>query len=116
MSAIRRVLTAVVCVSVLASCQEDGNSATESESIFPDLLQIQRDACEKSGGRWGAAPGKASQVCYRTLRDANQTCSTESDCDGFCLARSRTCSPVEPFYGCHEVLSSSGLRQTVCVE
>ena len=116
MSAIRRILTAVVCMFVLASCQEDGNSATATDSVFPDLLSIQRTDCEKRGGRWGAAPGKAAQVCYRTLPDANQSCQVESDCAGLCLARSRTCSPVEPFYGCHEVLSASGLRQTVCIE
>ena len=115
MSAIRRVLTAVLFVSVLTSCQEDGSNTT-SESIFPDLLQAEREACERKGGRWGAAPNKASQVCYQTLSDANKSCKSETDCAGLCLARSRTCSPVEPFYGCHEVLSASGLQQTVCVD
>ena len=116
MSAIRRVLTAVFCMLAVTSCQEDGQSAVESESAFPDLLRIQGEACEKKGGRWGPAPSKASFVCYRTLSDANTGCRVESDCEGMCLARSRTCSPIEPFFGCHQVLSDSGFQQTLCVE
>ena len=116
MSALRRVSTAAVCVIALAACQEDGPNPSASQSAFPDLLQLQRDACEKDRGRWGLAATKASYVCYRDLRDANKTCKVESDCEGLCLARSRTCSPIEPFYGCHQVLSNSGVPQTLCIE
>ena len=116
MSAFRRVLTVVLMMVVLLSCDEDSGSAPASDSIFPDLMNEQRESCERRGGRWGPAANKTTFVCYQTLPDANQTCKTGRDCQGFCLSRSRTCSPVTPFYGCHEVLSNSGLPQTVCIE
>lgn len=115
MSAIRRISTVLFCVLVVASCQEDG-AASDDSSTFPDLLKIQREACERDRGRWGLSANKVTYVCYRTLDDANQHCSKSSDCDGLCLARSQSCSPIEPFYGCHEVLSDSGFPQTLCIE
>lgn len=116
MSAFRRVLTVVLMVTALASCDEDGGSEPARDSAFPDLLGEQRITCERRGGRWAPAASQTSFVCYLTLPDANKTCSTGRDCQGLCLARSHSCTPVKPFYGCHEVLSNSGLPQTVCIE
>lgn len=116
MSAIRRVMTAVLCFVFLVGCQEDGVAGSESEAAVPDILAVERTACERRGGRWALAVGKTSFTCYRQMSDANQPCAVSSDCDGMCLARSRTCSPIEPFFGCHEVLSSNGTRQTLCIE
>jgi len=116
MSALRRISTAVFVLIALVACQEDGPNPSENQSVFPDLLQLQREACEKDRGRWGLASTKASYVCYRDLRDANKSCKVGSDCEGLCLARSRTCSPIKPFYGCHQVLSNSGVVQTLCVD
>ncbi len=116
MLALRRVLSTFFCFVLLAACQEDGPEAPANLSVFPDLLTEQRESCEQSGGRWGLALGKTVYVCYRETRDANKSCLRESECEGLCLARSRTCSPIQPFYGCHEVLNSRGLRQTRCVE
>ena len=116
MSAVRRVLTVVFMAAALLSCDEDEGGGPPRDSAFPDLLGEQKVACENKGGRWGAAANKTSFVCYVTLPDANQTCQTGNDCTGFCLARSRTCSPIQPFYGCHEVLSRGGLPQTICIE
>lgn len=103
-------------VIVLVSCEEDSTDATVSESIFPDVLKQAREACEAEDGRWGTAINRDLFVCYKDQPDANQSCRAEGDCAGFCLARSRTCSPVTPFFGCHQVLSRAGLPQTVCVE
>ena len=116
MSAYLRGMLAVLCLFVLAACQEDGTGEVASTSIFPNLAAEQRAQCTKDGGRWGAAPGNNAFTCFQNLSDANKPCSLESDCQGLCLARSRTCSPVEPLFGCHEVFSSSGLRQTRCVQ
>lgn len=115
MSAFLRSITLVLCLFALAACQEDSASDAESASIFPDLIGEQRAQCEKDGGRWGKAPGDGTFACFKTLSDANKPCSRESDCKGLCLARSRTCSPVTPFFGCNEVLGSNGLRQTRCL-
>lgn len=116
MGAFIRGLTILCCVVLLASCQEDGPDASNETSAVPDLLSIASADCERQGGRWALTPGKATYVCYRELSDAGKVCSAESDCQGMCLARSRTCSPIEPFFGCHEVLSDSGFQQTLCIE
>ncbi len=116
MSAIRRVTTVILCCFSLIACQEDGPDVSESETKFPDILAIERTACERDGGRWAVAIGKSSFVCFQNLSDANKTCASANDCKGLCLARSRSCSPIEPFFGCHEVLSPSGVRQTLCIE
>jgi hypothetical protein len=116
MSALLRGLAAVLCLFFLASCQEDGAESAEQSSIFPDLLEERRLQCAKDGGRWGAAPGRQTFVCFTTNSDANAPCSRETDCEGLCLARSRTCAPFKPFFGCHEVFSPTGLRQTRCIQ
>ena len=116
MSAVMRIMTVFGLVLLLAGCQEDGPNASGETTPTPDLLRISGEKCEKSGGRWGMAPSKAGFVCYRDMRDAGKQCRVSSDCDGLCLARSRTCSPIEPFFGCHEVLSSRGGVQTLGLE
>ncbi len=119
MSAIRRVMTVLVLGVVLAGCQQDGSEDSESEAALsdvPEILAPQRAACERDGGQWGKVPNRETFVCYRITRDANRGCSNKRDCEGLCLARSRTCAPQVPLYGCHEVLNASGLRQTLCIE
>lgn len=116
MVAFFRAFTLLSCAIFLAACQEDGPVSSTGASPQPDLLSVASQQCERRGGNWGLAAGKATYVCYRPLSDAGKTCSVEGDCKGMCLARSRTCSPIEPFYGCHEVLSSTGFRQTLCIE
>lgn len=114
MSALLRRTLVVLCLFTMAACQEDSEEPIESTSAFPDYVAEARLKCAKNGGRWGAAPGNATFTCFRDLSDANKSCSRESDCEGLCLSRSRTCSPITPFFGCHEVLSSSGIPQTRC--
>ncbi len=116
MSAICRIIAAALLGGVLVACDDEASDTPASDSIFPDIMAERRASCEKSGGRWSPAANGAIFICYRNLPDAHKGCRAETDCEGFCLARSRTCSPVEPFFGCHEVLSAGGLPQTVCVE
>lgn len=116
MSAVLRSLALVAALALLSACQEDGpRASTSEEAARPDLLEEERIACLRDGGRFGPAAGKGAFVCYRDLPDAYQTCSSADDCSGLCLARSRTCSPVEPFYGCHEVLLKGGQPATQCI-
>lgn len=114
MSAIRRAVTVLLLGLALTACQEDG--VAESDGTVPDILAEQRADCERQKGRFGLSPNGVTYICFKTMSDANQTCTTGRDCQGLCLARSRTCSPIDPFYGCHEVISSSGVRQTLCTE
>ena len=115
MPALLRATALFLGLFFLSACLEESQGTPESEFIFPDLLSEQRLECERDGGRWGASP-KGGSTCYRNLSDAGKQCTGENDCQGVCLARSRTCSPITPFFGCHEVLSSTGIPQTLCLE
>ena len=75
-------------------------------------LQI---ACERKRGKW-ADTGGGLKVCIRPTRDGGKRCTRESQCQGLCLARSGTCSPVEPLLGCNEILQDNGTRATQCIE
>jgi len=117
MSAIRRGVTFVLCALALAACQEDGPRASGTQNVAsPDFFEKDRLACEKQGGHWGAGASDKFFLCYRQTRDANKECSKASDCDGLCLARSRTCAPYTPLYGCQEVLTDNGQQATQCIE
>ncbi len=82
-----------------------------------DFFQQSKAYCEGQGGRFGTRPGGGEdRVCYRTPSDANTSCSVGTDCEGLCLARSRTCAPVVPLFGCNDVITDSGLPATVCID
>jgi hypothetical protein len=73
-------------------------------------------ACEKKGGNWSGADGSVLRTCVFLTRDPGKQCDQDSDCEGQCLARSRTCSPLEPLLGCNDVLQDNGARVTLCIE
>lgn len=106
----------LMLVLVLAACQPQPSAPIAAGTFGPDLVERQKALCESRGGRWGRGGGLGTSVCYETPRTANQPCATAQDCDGLCLARSRTCAPVRPFFGCHEVFTASGTRATQCIE
>ena len=73
-------------------------------------------ACEKKHGKWsGIGKGNVRACIYQT-RDGGKQCDRESQCDGVCLARSGTCSPFKPLYGCNEILQDNGARVTLCLD
>ncbi|MEO0945403.1 MAG: hypothetical protein AAFY06_11255 [Pseudomonadota bacterium] len=117
MSAVRHVLTVILCGFLLGACQEDGAVVSESETdAVPSLLAAEQRNCERRGGNWALTPSRNTFTCYLQTSDANQLCASSDDCSGQCLARSRTCAPITPLYGCHEILTSEGVRQTRCLE
>lgn len=76
----------------------------------------QQLACEKKRGMWSRV-GKASLfICVFKTRDAGKQCTRESQCEGVCLARSGTCSPIKPLIGCNEILQDNGARVTLCID
>jgi len=73
-------------------------------------------ACEEDGGIWArTAEGAITFACVQTTRDGGKRCDAKSDCDGECLARSRSCSPVKPLFGCNAVLMDNGAEVTLCL-
>ena len=99
----------------LATCQTGPRDAPAGSSgAVP--VSAQEAQCEKSGGNWGVGRVEGTFVCYRATPDANKSCLASSECSDLCLARSRSCTPVTPFFGCHEVLTDRGAPATVCIE
>lgn len=107
---------ALIVALGLAACQSEDEVVLQPGANTPDALAAARAACEAAGGEFTSPPGGGNvEVCVRTPADANTPCATANDCEGACLARSRTCSPVLPLFGCNEVLLSNGIEATVCV-
>ena len=71
--------------------------------------------CIRQGGTWGPA-GKAGETCTKLTKDSGKQCDAESDCEGYCLARSRTCAPFTPMFGCNEILQDNGVQVTLCLD
>lgn len=84
-------------------------------AVLPDPKSDQQLACERKRGQWVTAVGSLKACVYPT-GDSGKRCERESQCEGACLARSGTCSPVEPLYGCNEILQDNGARVTLCLE
>lgn len=102
---------------LLAACLPDRTPPEPlAEPGTPAFVEQQRALCEKSGGRFGPGPGGTTRVCFRTPKDAYQYCDSGDDCEGLCLARSRTCAPQVPMFGCQEALLENGLRATICLD
>jgi hypothetical protein len=76
----------------------------------------QQLACERGGGRYVAAGSSGARACVRPTRDAGKRCDREGDCEGQCLARSQSCAPIRPLFGCNDVLQADGRRVTLCVD
>lgn len=72
--------------------------------------------CEKSKGRWVMAGETGAFYCASTTRDGGKQCSVKTQCQGQCLARSGTCSPIIPLYGCNDVLEKDGRMVTLCID
>ena len=114
---VRRWACAGFLVTLLAACpQPDETPDTGLTGYDPGLVDRERAACTERGGRFAPGGGTGRFVCFETTRDAGKRCSAETDCESVCLARSRSCAPLTPFFGCHEVLTASGRPATICID
>lgn len=86
--------------------------------VVEPVVQKSREqiTCEKRGGSWGNAGRPGLQACIKRTRDAGKECRKQSNCESVCLARSRTCAPVKPLFGCNEILQDDGRRVTLCID
>ncbi|WP_116557677.1 hypothetical protein [Pararhodobacter oceanensis] len=108
-----------------ATYDSEGPSRPTPEYVAPEtrvtpppsgaMLARQRAACTSDGGRFMARGAEAYACVYQTS-DSGRQCDEASDCEGACLARSRTCAPMQPIFGCQEVFTSAGQRETVCTD
>ena len=73
-------------------------------------------ACKKKGGRYIRTGSGDLRACVRVTGEEGKACRRETDCLGSCLARSGTCAPVKPLFGCNEILQADGRRVTLCLD
>lgn len=110
------LVAALLLVGALAACKPGAGRPDEGalEPVGAARVALEKAACEADGGRW-TGDGGGGLICLRETRDGGRSCTSGADCESACLARSRTCAPVMPLVGCNEVITSSGLRVTECV-
>lgn len=102
----------LLAVLVLAACREA--AGPKPEPLPPNPLTVATRDCERSGGRMVKAGIANAMTCIHETSDSGKQCRRSGDCEGDCLARSGTCSPVRPLFGCNEILMSEGQRAVLC--
>jgi len=100
---------------------EPADPATEPEipaevAPPPAPLSPAALACQKKGGRFIKTGSGDLRACVKVTADGGKACKRETDCTGSCLARSGTCAPVTPLFGCNEILQADGRRVTLCLD
>lgn len=78
-------------------------------------LSPAQQRCEARGGIYAASPAGGAFTCLKRTRDGGKRCDQDRDCQGQCLARSRTCAPLDPLLGCNEVLQDDGYVVNLCL-
>jgi hypothetical protein len=86
----------------------------------PPVSDVEKSAaqlsCERKGDMWAKAGASGASACVKRTRDAGKRCVTGKDCQGECLARSKSCAPYMPLFGCNDVLQDDGVRMTLCLD
>lgn len=95
---------------------QPGAGATAAPEIPAALKSPGQIACEKDRGRWARAGKGGGMSCIYQTRDGGKRCDSKDDCQGECLARSRTCAPIRPLFGCNAVLIDTGAEMTLCLD
>lgn len=111
---------AMAAVVVLASCvPSDDASQTQDYGLAgynPAAAAQAEQSCLARGGKYLVAGLAGLKVCFETPKDAGKSCRKSIDCDSQCLARSKSCAPVTPLFGCNPILDSSGREVTLCLD
>ena len=120
--------TAVLSATPRPRTRPEGQSVSEApavtptgaESLPPAEAVVPKTAeqllCEKARGQWVAAGDTGAYYCASMTRDGGKQCNKKTQCQGQCLARSGTCSPITPLYGCNDVLEKDGRQVTLCID
>ena len=134
-----RWIWAFAALAALAACEEGGEAPGQTldaatgaavevveetpQFLLPDgevpvigesRLELLRASCTAKGGRFRAVGN--GHICFTETPDAGEFCSVSTDCTTECLARTRTCAPLSPLLGCHEIFTATGAIVTQCRE
>ncbi len=92
-------------------------SAPEAAPVVPEAEKTAAQiACEKKKGIWAKAGAGNVRACVTYTGEGAKTCTSGTQCKGDCLARSGTCAPFQPLFGCNDILDDSGRRMTLCLD
>lgn len=91
-------------------------AAEVSAEAAPPPPSPQALACQRRGGAYRAIRPGGPRTCLMQTGEGTKRCTRQTDCKGQCLARSGTCSPITPLFGCNEILQADGRRATLCIE
>lgn len=98
-------------VNPATAATEPAATAAPPAPLSPAAL-----ACKKKGGRYIKTGSSDLRACVKETGDGGKHCKRETDCIGSCLARSETCAPISPLFGCNEILQADGRRVTLCLD
>jgi hypothetical protein len=101
---------AEIGAAAAAALQAGATAATAAVPQSPEEA-----ACVQDGGRWGKAGDTGAMACFQPMKDSGKTCSKESDCSSQCLARSRSCAPFWPMFGCTDIIQNDGAVVQLCL-
>lgn len=106
---------------VEAGKPEPAKPSTAPRGAAPEVvekppLSPEELACIKKGGTWSGAGSAGAKACVKLTRDGGKSCKREKDCEGYCLAKSKTCAPVTPMFGCNEIVQDNGMVVTLCID
>lgn len=93
-----------------------GTVAAAPPEPAPEPLSPEAVKCLKSGGLWAGTGKTGAKTCLRRTKDAGKACTKQTQCEGYCLARSRSCAPVTPMFGCNDILQADGREATLCID
>lgn len=82
----------------------------------PEPKSPEEVKCLKSGDTWASAGKSGARTCVKRTKDAGKACTRQTQCEGYCLARSRTCAPITPMFGCNDILQADGREATLCLD
>ena len=109
---------AQVAAPTAAAAPGPDPAAMPAEAIEVPAVPLSPEAlaCKAQGGFWGRVGDTAAFTCFRQTRDAGKSCRRQTDCETECLARSRTCAPITPLFGCNPVLQADGREVNLCID
>jgi predicted small lipoprotein YifL len=105
-------------VTTPRTADPEASSTPEIQAAPAAVVKVKTPAhlvCEKKGGRWSMAGSAMASFCQTPTKDGGKSCTGETDCAGHCLARSATCAPFTPLFGCNDILTAEGRLITQCL-
>ncbi|WP_166416662.1 hypothetical protein [Cochlodiniinecator piscidefendens] len=101
---------------LLTGCQaEEPNVSDASADGIHKLTAEEIAACDRALGEV-VISGFGLQTCLVPTIDAGEACTSEHSCESLCLAETRQCAPVTPYFGCHDILIDGDETATICID